>query len=226
MFDITLTFDNGPEPEVTPGVLDTLARAAVPATFFVLGAKLMQPDRRRLAERAAAEGHWIGNHTYSHAIPLGKCAAPGTAEDEIGRTQAVMGSLSHPDRLFRPFGDGGILGHHLLSPEAAAFLAAGGYTCVLWNCVPRDWENTEDWPERVLAHCYTTPWTLAVIHDLPTGAMAQLDRFIAAVRDAGGRFRQDFPPDCVPLRRGKAVLPMDAYVASPASGAAVPEAAL
>ena len=79
-FDVTLTFDNGPEPEVTPGVLDTLAAAGIKATFFVLGHKLALPGRRALAERAAAEGHWIGNHTYTHSTPLGLCAAPDTAE--------------------------------------------------------------------------------------------------------------------------------------------------
>jgi hypothetical protein len=51
-----------------------------------------------------------------------------------------------------------------------------------------------------------------VIHDLPGGAMAQLERFIAMVRAAGRRFRQDFPPDCVPLRAGREVRPMHRYV--------------
>jgi peptidoglycan/xylan/chitin deacetylase (PgdA/CDA1 family) len=60
MFDLTLTFDNGPEPDITGAVLDTLARHGLKSTFFVLGHKLAQPERRRLAERAHAEGHWIG----------------------------------------------------------------------------------------------------------------------------------------------------------------------
>src|SRR5262245_36917907 len=49
---ITLTFDNGPDPEVTPQVLDVLARADVKASFFVLGHKLQHPARRAAAERA------------------------------------------------------------------------------------------------------------------------------------------------------------------------------
>jgi hypothetical protein len=51
-----------------------------------------------------------------------------------------------------------------------------------------------------------------VLHDLPTGAMAHLDRFVAEVVDSGGRFRQDFPPDCVPIVRGNVVLPLDPYL--------------
>jgi peptidoglycan-N-acetylglucosamine deacetylase len=57
-----------------------------------------------------------------------------------------------------------------------------------------------------------TAWALVVIHDLPGGAMAQPDRFIAMVRTAGGRFRQDFPPECVPLRGGRDVRPMHDFV--------------
>ena len=49
MFDLTLTFDNGPEPEITPGVLDVLGRENISGTFFVLGDKIAEPARRRLA---------------------------------------------------------------------------------------------------------------------------------------------------------------------------------
>ncbi|HEY9567575.1 MAG TPA: polysaccharide deacetylase family protein [Thalassobaculum sp.] len=214
MFDVTLTFDNGPEPEVTPAVLDVLARKEVAATFFVLGHKLADPERRALAERAAAEGHWIGNHTYTHDTPLGRLPGDDVPEREIGRTQALIGSLGHPDRLFRPFGDGGIIAPHLLSPAALRFLVDGGFTCVLWNVIPRDWEATETWPEQAMELMRPLPWSLVVVHDLPTGAMRHLGRFIDLVRAAGGRFRQDFPPDCVPLRRGRPTLPMSPYVAA------------
>jgi hypothetical protein len=67
MFDLTLTFDNGPEPETTPFVLDVLARRSLRTTFFVVGHKLSTLEGRRLARRAHEEGHWIGNHTWSHS---------------------------------------------------------------------------------------------------------------------------------------------------------------
>lgn len=214
MTPVTLTFDNGPEPDVTPGVLDTLARLGVPATFFVLGRKLADPTCRKVAERAAAEGHWIGNHTYSHGTPLGRLSDPKVPEDEIGRTQDLMGDLSHPDRLFRPFGGGGALGPHLLSGDVLRFLEAGAYTCVLWNVIPRDWdtETNAEWPERALDLMQPLTWPLVVVHDLPTGAMAHLERFIETARERGYEFRQDFPPDCVPLRRGQAVQDMSPFV--------------
>jgi peptidoglycan/xylan/chitin deacetylase (PgdA/CDA1 family) len=52
---VCLTFDNGPEPEVTPGVLAVLARRRIPASFFVVGRKLRDPAARACAEPARAE---------------------------------------------------------------------------------------------------------------------------------------------------------------------------
>ncbi len=202
MFDLTLTFDNGPEPEVTPAVLDVLARHDVRATFFVLGKKIQEPARRALAERAAAAGHWIGNHTFTHSIPLGLRSEADLAEMEIGRTQELIGDLARPERWFRPFGGGGHIDQRLLNPRVLDYLVAGKYSCVLWNAIPRDWDDPDGWVERALAQCAARDWTLMVLHDLPTGAMRHLDRFIAEVKSRGGRLRQDFPSDCVPIRAG------------------------
>src|SRR5258705_10650478 len=59
---IALTFDDGPNPEATPRVLDALGDERCPATFFLLGKHVERwPD---LARRAAAEGHLLGNHAY------------------------------------------------------------------------------------------------------------------------------------------------------------------
>jgi len=210
--DVTLTFDNGPEPAVTPRVLDVLAQADIKATFFVLGSKLAEPERRAIAKRAHAEGHWIGNHTWSHKEPLGKLNDPARVLAEIIDTEAAINELAHPEHLFRPFGGGGAIGQHLLSAAAVGVLCKENMTCVLWNAIPRDWEDPRGWAETALAQCLAQPWTLLVLHDLPTGAMGRLRIFIDRVLDHGGRFRQDFPPECVPIRRGEVVAPLEAYV--------------
>jgi peptidoglycan/xylan/chitin deacetylase (PgdA/CDA1 family) len=212
LFDVTLTFDNGPEPEVTPRVLDVLGQAGVLSTFFVLGSKLADPERRAIAKRAFGEGHWIGNHTRTHSQPLGRITDPATVIAEIVDTQAMIGELSHPDRLFRPFGGGGELGPHLLNQVSLEVLKQEKMTCVLWNAIPRDWENPRGWSEVAEAQCLAQPWTLLVLHDLPTGAMGRLKIFIDRIVDLGGRFRQDFPEDCVPLVRGAAVRPLEPYL--------------
>jgi peptidoglycan/xylan/chitin deacetylase (PgdA/CDA1 family) len=203
MPDLTLTFDNGPEPSVTSAVLDVLASHRIASTFFVIGSKLLDPAARACAERAHAEGHWIGNHTWTHTRPLGEQPGDAPARLEIGRTQDEIGALSHQPPLFRPTGGGGHLDRRLLSREAAALLQAGGFTCVLWNAIPRDWREPDAWVDTALAQLAAQPWTLMVLHDLPTGAMRHLDRFLTEAARRGCRFRQDFPPDCLPIMAGR-----------------------
>lgn len=212
--DVTLTFDNGPEPAATPRVLDELGRADIKATFFVLGSKLADPERRAIAKRAHAEGHWIGNHTWSHKQPLGRLTDAARVVAEIIDTEAAIDELAHPDHLFRPFGGGGAIGQHLLSAAAVEVLRKERMTCVLWNAIPRDWEDARGWAETAIAQCLSQPWTVLVLHDLPTGAMGRLRIFIDRVLDHGGRFRQDFPPQCVPIRRGEVVGQLEPYVSA------------
>lgn len=211
MFDLTLSFDNGPDPQATPAVLDVLARRGVKTTFFVIGHKVADPERRRLVERARTEGHWIGNHSWTHSVPFGERSDAGLAEAEIGRTQEAIGALAHDHKFFRPFG-GGNLDRRLLNAEVVDFLQAGRFTCVLWNAIPRDWDDPENWVERALSQCAAQPWTLMVLHDIASGAMRHLDRFLGAAAQSGARFRQDFPPDCLPIVQGVIVRPVDGYV--------------
>jgi peptidoglycan/xylan/chitin deacetylase (PgdA/CDA1 family) len=213
--EVTLSFDNGPEPAVTPRVLEVLEKFGIRATFFMLGSKLADPARRGIAKRVHAEGHWIGNHTMTHSVPLGRLSDPAKAIAEIVEAQALIGELAHPDRLFRPFGGGGDIGPHLLNRAALEVLRQERMTCVLWNAIPRDWEDPRGWAEVALAQCLAQPWTLLVLHDLPTGAMGRLRIFIERVLDHGGRFRQDFPALCVPILRGNALAALAPYV-SPA----------
>lgn len=214
MFDLTLTFDNGPDPAVTPRVLDILRERGLKTTFFVIGEKLTDPECRKLARRAHDEGHWIGNHTYTHTVPLGEQPGADTAEREIGRTQAAIGNLAHAHRWFRPFGGGGNLDDRLLKPSVVDYLAQNKHSCVLWNAIPRDWDDPDGWADRALEQCRSQPWTLIVLHDLPTGAMDHLESFIDRAVEAGARFRQEFPPDCVPIRDGEIVRPIASYVSS------------
>ncbi|HEX7786064.1 MAG TPA: polysaccharide deacetylase family protein, partial [Methylomirabilota bacterium] len=78
---VALTFDDGPDPAWTPAVLDALRRGGVRATFFLIGQRAAAASD--LVRRAVAEGHELGNHTWSHR-PLW-LAGPGATRDEIER---------------------------------------------------------------------------------------------------------------------------------------------
>ena len=196
---VTLTFDNGPAPGTTDAVLDMLGARDIHATFFVVGEMLQRPGARALAERAVAEGHWIGNHTLTHSTPLGDDPDAGYARREIEEAQALIGDLAHDRRWFRPPGGGGRIGPHLLSPAAAEILRDGAYTCVLWSSVPRDWEDPAGWVDTALADVERLDHAVVVLHDLPTGAMDALPRFLDALADQEVDIVQEFPPDVVVL---------------------------
>jgi peptidoglycan/xylan/chitin deacetylase (PgdA/CDA1 family) len=213
LFDLTLSFDNGPTADVTPLVLDVLARRSVKSTFFVIGEKVALPENRAVAERAHADGHWIGNHTWSHSLPFGLMQADA-AKAEFDRTQEAIGPLMHPHRFFRPYGQGGNLDRRLLSRPVLDHLARARATIVLWSALPRDWQDADGWVERALEQCAALPWSLMVLHDLPTGAMRHLDRFLGLVADSGGRIRQEFPPDCLPMVGGEMRFSIKEYIAA------------
>ena len=208
----TLTFDNGPDPAGTTGhVLDLLLERRIKASFFVTGAQLELPGARSLAERARGEGHWIGNHTLTHSIMFGDSDDPSLPEREIGTTQKLIGDLSHEDLLFRPYGGGGVLDQRLLSPDAVSYLVKGGYSCVLWNSVPRDWEADIGWVDRCLEDICALDWAVVVVHDLPTGGMRYLSLLLDRVQALGVEFMQSFPESCVPIRRGRILTSLDPF---------------
>jgi len=205
-WQVTLTFDNGPDEDGTPLVLETLRRHHLLATFFVIGSKLRQPSLLAIAKRARAEGHVIGNHTLTHGTPLG--LRPETdAIQEVEEAQALLGPLGEPERLFRPNG-GGALGAHLIGPALRRWLVEHGYSVVLWNAVPRDWEDPEGWPERALELCAAArPWAVLVLHDSAPVAMQRLDAVLCRLTASGARFVQGFPDVCVPVRPQGQALP-------------------
>lgn len=201
---LTLSFDNGPFEGGTARVLDALAARLIKASFFLVGKQLTMPGARALAERAKAEGHWIGNHTLSHDVPLGRGDAPVDHHlREIAEMDALLGDLNEPAPMFRPYAGKGILGSHVFSRSALDYLRHTGHTVVLWNSVPRDWEQPPSaWVARALADIDAQDWTSVVLHDRPNEAMTHLPRFLDEVLARGVEIRQDFPTDCLPLVGG------------------------
>lgn len=126
---VCLTFDDGPDPVYTPAVLDVLAAYDVKATFFVLGEAAERFPQ--LVERIVAEGHSIGNHTYSHPHPW--FTSEDIAREEVGKTSAIIEQIvGFRPRWFRP-----PYGRLRLAMRRQA--AQHNMATVLWNHSIIDW---------------------------------------------------------------------------------------
>jgi len=98
-----LSFDDGPHPEHTPRLLDLLARYDARASFFLVGQRIERHPA--LVERIVAEGHALGNHSYSH--PLFRRLNLREQLDEVERTDRLLADFDHsgPHRFRPPRGD-------------------------------------------------------------------------------------------------------------------------
>jgi peptidoglycan/xylan/chitin deacetylase (PgdA/CDA1 family) len=200
---VSLTFDNGPAPGTTGQVLDLLAERGVPATFFVVGDRLAAPDGEALARRSIDEGHRLGNHTQTHTVLLGDAVDPeaAVAAELVAPAERLAALVA--ERLYRPYAAGGVLDRRVLNQAAVDHLAAQRTTCVLWNSIPHDWDAPDEWVDRALADVDAQVWTVVVLHDLPTGAMDHLPRFLDGLAERGVELRADFPASCVPISDGR-----------------------
>jgi|GEM_PF-5575357 len=126
---VYLTFDDGPDARWTPRILDILAQANVRATFFVVGRFALQ--QAALARRVAANGHELGNHTWSHRHPW--MALSSTARKEVHDGAAAIADLiGRAPRFFRP-------PHGRLRRSMIEEAERGGQTLTLWNRSAVDW---------------------------------------------------------------------------------------
>lgn len=96
---VSLTFDDGPDPEWTPRVLDVLAREGVRAAFFLIGQRARRAPEQ--ARRIADAGHDLGNHTWSHPS-LWRCGPAHTEREIADGHAAIADAAGAPPRFFRP----------------------------------------------------------------------------------------------------------------------------
>lgn len=154
---VALTFDDGPDPEITPAVLDILARYDARATFFVIGRYL--DKHRALGERIHREGHEIGNHSWQHSYfqNFYSAARHGT---EIDRCSQLIQSVTQSRRepLYRP-----PVG--LKSPAMARAAHKRNLEVVAWSIHSRD---TFARDPRAVANGVVSrirPGDIALLHD-------------------------------------------------------------
>lgn len=179
---VALTFDDGPRPQWTPMVLDTLDRHGVPATFFMVGERVRAHGdliRDRLAR------HEVANHSWAHH-DLARMDAVAV-QDDLRRTHEVIAETTGREpKLFRP-----PYGH--FGGSTTLIAARLGYRLVLWSLQMVEGE----YPDGPAAHARyivanTEPGTILLAHD--TGpqnrlvALRGLPDMITGLRDRGFRF--------------------------------------
>ncbi len=147
-----LTFDDGPDPEYTPRLLDILAEYKVRATFFMLG----KPAERhpRLVRRVAEAGHTIGNHSWDHASFT---AIRGKQRRQQIRAceQAVA---PYGQRIFRP-----PWGNQSVASRLDAFYL--GYEVVGWNVEVGDWWDQDSQRMTISLMNTVRPGAIVLLHD-------------------------------------------------------------
>jgi peptidoglycan/xylan/chitin deacetylase (PgdA/CDA1 family) len=154
---VALTFDDGPDPVVTPKVLDALRARGARATFFVLGERAARHPE--LIERMQREGHAVGTHTQHHRIRF-HFASPAHIQREIEAAIAVVGKILHTRPvLFRP--PQGLR----TPPFASGWRRLHGLTCVTWSV--RGLDSRPTTAEAITARIVPrlVPGAIVTMHD-------------------------------------------------------------
>lgn len=184
-----LTFDDGPSAN-TPLILDTLKKYNIKATFFVIGK--MANENKEMLKRERAEGHSIGNHTYSHDYKY-IYADPKNFLDDLNKNNEIISSIldGYSTKLIRF--PGGSFGDKR-APYREAVVKAG-YHYVDWNALNGDAEATLVPVDKLLVRLKTTvgnqEHVVILMHDAPgkTTTIQALPQIIEYLKSLGYEFR-------------------------------------
>lgn len=165
---LRLTLDDGPDPHQTPQILDTLARAGISATFFVIGRKV--ESHPALCRRMVAEGHSVQNHTFSHPVGSFWASTYNRAAMEIARcSQAIEEATGHSPTQFRaPVG--------MANPFVHLAARDLGLKLVGWSASGHD--GLQHKPARVVARIRRAvrPGAIVLLHENSLAGMRRGER--------------------------------------------------
>lgn len=146
---VYLTFDDGPIPEITPWVLDTLKAYQIKATFFCVGENINR--NKSLFDRLLAEGHSLGNHTYNHLKGW------ETSDNEYLENVQMCQALTQT-RLFRP--------PYARAKKSQLRALSKSYEIIYWDVLSGDFDEALS-PEACFQNVikYTKNGSIIVFHD-------------------------------------------------------------
>ncbi len=199
--DIALTFDDGPDPAWTPGILDELHKFGVRATFFVVGD---QAERNRgLVRRMWDEGHEIGNHSFNH--PDLSQVSNARADFEINATQRAIECITgHATTLFRAPYDKDMEPQTVDQAATLKRASALGYKAIGNPIDPQDWNpivvdreghtrfrTARDIEDDIRSDVHSGSKNIVLLHDAGgdrSNTIAALEKIIPELKNEGYRF--------------------------------------
>lgn len=167
--EVALTFDDGPHPEFTPRVLELLRGHRVKATFFCVGKEIR--EHPELFTQIVAEGHTVGNHTYSHSKSFGFFSTEKVVEELQKTSDLVKSLIGKRMNLYRPaFG--------VTNPMIEKAVKQLNLTSIGWNV--RSLDTTSRDVEAVL-HRITNKLAqgdVVLLHDTSQKTIQVLERLL------------------------------------------------
>lgn len=181
--ELYLTFDNGYENGYTAKILDVLKEKKVPAIFFVTGHYIK--DQPELLKRMVAEGHLIGNHSWSH--PDITTVSNDKMNQELNRVRDEVAALTgQKDMLFLRTPRG------IFSERTLVVSKELGYTNVFWSVAYKDWDpkSHKGWRyafDQVMAQLH--PGAVILLHSVSKDNAEAIGQIIEAARQKGYEFK-------------------------------------
>ena len=191
---VFLTFDDGPSP-VTESILDTLKQEKIKATFFVLGSNI--DYRQDMVKRMYDEGHFIGNHGYSHVYPQIYSSPEAVLEEFNSCNEKIRNAIGNPEynsHLFRF--PGGLPGgkYASIKQEAKELLNQNDIVNIDWNALNGDAETNDLSPEFEMQRLAETVGEknsiVILMHDASAKSVTAetLPQIISFLKDKGYEF--------------------------------------
>jgi peptidoglycan-N-acetylglucosamine deacetylase len=176
---IAMTFDDGPSPETTPRLLDILKQRNIKATFFMIGQNAERNPA--IVKRILAEGHEIGNHSWTHP-QLSKLSDDRVTE-EITKTQAAIKSACGytPVLLRPPYGA-------ITARQKEWIEKQIGLSVIIWSVDPFDWKRpgASVIEQRILAGA--RPGAIILSHDIHKQTVDAMPATLDALAAKGFKF--------------------------------------
>ena len=170
---VALTFDDGPDPDVTPLLLDLLGRHRLTAAFFVTGQNAERHPE--LVREILRRGHDVGNHSYRHD-PLLMLRSRARLADEIARTQELLAPFGiRPARL--PAARG------VTNPRLPGVLEELGMECVTFSCRAGDFGNRRIGGLARTILRKVRPGAIVLLHDVSPPGGGRIAEWLAEVEE-------------------------------------------